>query len=159
MSGDPAETLPWFAGGLCFACLPGCRRCCGGEPGDVWVSDAELDALARHVGMDREELERSYVRRYAGGRASLRERYSGECVLLDERGCRAYPVRPQQCRDYPFWPEILVSRRSWEAEKRRCPGLDQGALHTAAEIERVLATQTDACEREEEAPSRDPTWP
>ena len=153
MSDDPAGTPPWFACGLRFTCLPGCRRCCGGAPGDVWVTDAERGALARQLGMEREEFERRYVRHYASGRASLRERYSGECVLLDEQGCSAYPVRPQQCRDYPFWPEVLASPLDWEAEKRRCPGLDQGALHSAPEIERILATQMEAGDDPQEAPS------
>jgi Fe-S-cluster containining protein len=138
---DRIDETPWYGEGLKFACLPGCRRCCGGAPGDVWVTEAELTAMAASLSVTREEFERCYVRRYASGRASLRERHNGDCVLLDDRGCGAYAARPQQCRDYPFWPEVLDSPLSWEAEKRRCPGLDEGPLHSVAEIDRILRSQ------------------
>ena len=131
----------WFQDGLRFSCIPGCRRCCGGAPGDVWVTEDEIQVIADHLKMDRESFELQYVRRYASGRVSLKERSNYDCILLDDHGCAVYPVRPKQCRDYPFWPELMKSKRAWSAEKKHCPGIDDGDLHAAPKITRILTSQ------------------
>lgn len=42
---------------------------------------------------------------------------SAGCVFLDPFGkCSIYPVRPIQCRTYPFWPSLLEDRETWESE-------------------------------------------
>ncbi|MBI3829632.1 MAG: YkgJ family cysteine cluster protein [Planctomycetes bacterium] len=134
---------PWFAEGVRFTCQPGCRRCCGGAPGDVWVTEAEIAAIAEYMKLAPDEFERSYLRRYASGRASIRERSNGDCVLLDEKGCSVYPARPKQCRDYPFWPEVMATPFAWIAEMNRCPGIGDGELHEAPKIVDLLKTQTE----------------
>jgi uncharacterized protein len=139
---DPeVRTRPWYANGLRFACVRGCRRCCGGFPGYVWVTPEEMDRIADFLKVPREEFRREYVRP-AGRRYSLRERTNNyDCVLLGDEGCTAYPERPQQCRDYPFWPEVVRSRELWEAEGRRCPGIGEGTPTSAAEIDERLREQ------------------
>jgi len=132
---------PWYEDGVRFTCVTGCRRCCGGAPGDVWISDEEIGAIAAHVRQPVDEFEHSNVRRYASGKASLRERYNGDCVLLDEKGCSVYAVRPKQCRDYPFWPEVLETPFSWIAEMSRCPGVGAGELWKAPQIVDLLKSQ------------------
>ena len=136
-----ATEKPWYQEGLRFACVPGCRRCCGGAPGDVWVTEEEITALATNLQMPRDAFERSYVRRYASERTSLRERYNGDCVLLNEHGCSVYKDRPKQCRDYPFWPEIVQNPFSWIAEMSRCPGIGEGDMHDAPKIADLLRSQ------------------
>lgn len=62
------------------------------------------------------------------------------CRLLDEAGrCRVHPVKPAQCRTFPFWDELLDDRRAWRAAKRTCEGIDHpgGREYTAEEIERL----------------------
>lgn len=142
MSSEHLQTQPWYAEGLRFACVRGCRRCCGGFPGYVWVTDEEMDRIADFMHIPRDEFRREYVRP-AGRRYSLRERVDAhyDCVLLGEQGCLAYPVRPQQCRDYPFWPEVVRSRESWEAEGKRCPGIGEGGALPAAHIDELLRAQ------------------
>lgn len=40
------------------------------------------------------------------------------CVFLgDDLKCSIYDARPLQCRTYPYWPRIMHSRETWEAEK------------------------------------------
>ena len=56
------------------------------------------------------------------------------CVFLTDEGCSIYPVRPLQCRTYPFWPYLLEDRAILEAEKASCPGIGEGELHSAGEI-------------------------
>lgn len=140
---NPSE-LPvnlWYKEGLRFTCQPGCVRCCGGDPGDVFVTAEEITALAAHLKMPQTEFEDRHVRHYSSGKMSLMERRNGDCVLLNHTGCSVYEARPQQCRDYPFWPEVLESQQTWIRETRRCPGLNEGTLHPAASIIDLLKKQ------------------
>src|ERR1700710_2942749 len=100
---------PWYKQGVKFSCQAGCVRCCGGAPGDVFVSSDEINAIAAFLKIPVQEFEDIFVRSYSSGRKSLTERRNGDCILLNERGCSVYGVRPKQCRDYPFWPEVMKS--------------------------------------------------
>jgi hypothetical protein len=133
----------WYAAGLRFSCLPGCVRCCTGEPGDVDVTHEDIARIAAYLKIPVDEFEAASVRHYSSGRMSLTERANGDCVLLAKTGCSAYAVRPRQCRDYPFWPEVMRRPAAWKREAGRCPGLNSGALHDAAKIARILAGQQD----------------
>ncbi len=135
----------WYADGLQFECT-GCGHCCRWGEGYVWISEREIHAMANHLGLDVLEFARQYVRR-VGTCYSLKERADYRCVLLDEavgRGdrCRVYPARPTQCRTYPFWREHLKSAKAWQALADDCPGLNQGRLYTADEID-ALARETE----------------
>jgi Fe-S-cluster containining protein len=99
----------------------------------VWVTGADLDRIAAHLGADREDLTATSVRR-VGRRRSLRERPNGDCVFY-ANGCTIYPVRPRQCRTFPFWPEDLTSRRRWERLARECPGIGRGRLWSRREVD------------------------
>lgn len=67
---------------------------------------------------------------------------NGGCVFLTrENTCRIYKVRPTQCRTYPFWPELLCSKRNWDAEKTHCEGINTGAAIPLGKIHAQLARQ------------------
>jgi len=133
---------PWFSEGVRFTCQSGCTRCCGGAPGDVFVTRAEVDAIAAHMKLSINEFEDSYVRHYSSGKMSLIENRNGDCVMLNTgKGCGIYDVRPQQCRDYPFWPEVMRSPFAWLREAQKCPGVNVGDLHEAPRIIDLLKTQ------------------
>ena len=64
-----------------------------------------------------------------------------DCIFLryDAEGsslCTVYPVRPMQCRTWPFWPSNLRDIDSWSLAAVRCPGVNRGPLHRLDEIER-----------------------
>lgn len=141
MSVDPAGA--WFSDGVKFSCQPGCVRCCGGAPGDVFVDEFEIAAIAELLDLPRQEFEDQHVRHYSSGRMSLKERRNGDCVMLkpDGSGCGIYSARPRQCRDYPFWPEIMSSPFNWLKEAQRCPGINQGDVHDAPTIAELLKSQ------------------
>jgi uncharacterized protein len=142
MSGPKFQDETWFKDGVNFSCQPGCVRCCGGAPGDVFISDEELRAIAGFLKMPPEDFDASYVRHYSSGKMSLTERRNGDCILLDGgKGCSVYSVRPQQCRDYPFWPEIMKSPFAWLREAQRCPGINTGETHHAPKILELLKSQ------------------
>jgi Fe-S-cluster containining protein len=129
---------PWYHGGLHFQCTR-CGHCCTGAPGFVWVNEAEVAAIAEHIGAPAEQVEKLHTRTAAGGR-TLREKANGDCVFFDrEKGCTVYPVRPRQCRTWPFWESNLATPENWEETQRRCPGSGQGELIPVEEITRRLS--------------------
>ena len=123
------EKTPWFGDGLSFSCTQ-CGNCCTGPSGYVWFDDDEAQAMADHLGLDVHAFLHKYAAK-ALGRWTLGEvRRDGQydCVFLNEtedgkRGCSIYPVRPTQCRTWPFWPSNTKSRRAWEASAKTCPGM------------------------------------
>ncbi len=131
----PNDKPPWYAEGLRFECRR-CGSCCGGFPGFVWVSDEEADAIARRLGIGREEFLREYCKR-VGRRWTLREVENFNCVMLEGGGCSIYDVRPVQCLTFPFWNQNLRTRRAWDAAARSCRGMNEGELRALAEIERA----------------------
>jgi len=82
-----------------------CQRCgnCCRWPGDVMVTDAEITAIAAHLGMDEDEFIQRFTRLSANRmHLSLAESVDGSCVFLEGKNeCRIQPVKPQQCRGFP----------------------------------------------------------
>ncbi len=134
-----ASQPPWYRDGLRFRCTE-CGDCCTGEPGYVWVNQAEIEALAKRVGLDVEEFEDRYTVS-VGAQRSLRELENGDCVFLHphSRKCTAYEDRPRQCRTWPFWASNVQSPEAWADTCKVCPGSGQGELVPLQEIERRLA--------------------
>ena len=51
------------------------------------------------------------------------------CHFLHEGGCSIHPAKPTQCRIFPFWPELVESRREWlKVARGYCPGIGKGPL-------------------------------
>jgi Fe-S-cluster containining protein len=125
----------WYQDGLHFRCTR-CGNCCTGAPGYVWVTDEELAAIAafRHEPVDEVAgLHTRLVRK----RRTLREKVNGDCVYYEqEAGCTIYPVRPRQCRTWPFWESNVVTPEQWEATCEVCPGAGHGDLIPVEEITR-----------------------
>ena len=128
---------PWYQDGLRFRCTR-CGHCCTGAPGYVWVNDEEVAAIAQHRGQTPAEVEALFTRT-VGRRCSLRERPNGDCVFYDQKaGCTIYPVRPRQCRTWPFWESNVATPEDWERTCAVCPGSGRGELIPAEEITRRL---------------------
>ena len=123
--------------GLRFSCTR-CGHCCCLHPGYVWVRPDEVEKIAAHLGMDVSTFGRRYLRR-VGDRLSITEDARHRCALLGEdKLCTVYPVRPTQCRTFPFWEATLESEAAWTALKSFCPGTDAGELHPVSEIRERL---------------------
>jgi len=129
----------WYRDGLRFRCTQ-CGNCCTGGEGAVWVTAEEMEAIAEHLGKPVGEVRWMDCRKGARG-LSLREHTGGDCVYLDPRtrGCTVYPVRPRQCRTWPFWNSNLRTEEDWKRTQEGCPGAGQGDLHDADEIRRRAA--------------------
>jgi len=115
-----------MAQALRFACQPGCTACCT-QRGFVYLSEADLVRAAEFVGMTAAEFERRYVYR-TRRRLRLRTPRDSQCHFLRGDGCSIHPAKPTQCRIFPFWPELVESRREWNKTARYCPGMGQGPL-------------------------------
>jgi Fe-S-cluster containining protein len=130
-------SVPWYQDGLRFCCTQ-CGNCCTGAPGFVWVNDDEIADIAEHRGESLVEVERLYTRP-VDRRRSLREKANGDCVFYDRAaGCTIYPVRPRQCRTWPFWESNVHTPGDWHRTCQSCPGAGQGDLVPAEEITRRL---------------------
>jgi Fe-S-cluster containining protein len=147
------QKTPWYGDGLRFTCSQ-CGNCCTGGPGFVWASDQEVARLAQHLALSVDETLRRYCRK-VGGRVSFNENRNArgeyDCVFLKEerieqrqgdelvvhvrRSCTVYPVRPLQCRTWPFWESNLSNEAIWAASSQRCHGMNRGRLFTRQEME------------------------
>jgi Fe-S-cluster containining protein len=127
----------WYADGLAFRCTR-CGNCCTGAPGFVWVNDEEVEDIAAFRGETFAETLALYTR-VVGRRRSLREKANNDCVFWDrEAGCTIYPVRPRQCRTWPFWESNVATPATWQETCAVCPGAGQGELISAEEITRRI---------------------
>ncbi|UCG17371.1 MAG: YkgJ family cysteine cluster protein [Phycisphaerales bacterium] len=135
----------WYRGGLRFECTR-CGRCCSGAPGYVWVTKTDIARIARFLGREDDGLDKGTTRR-VGLRHSLTESPDGDCVFLVRENhtvrCSIHPVRPLQCRTWPFWTSNLRSPDAWnEAHRTTCPGINSGKYHDLAHIERLRKART-----------------
>lgn len=133
MSTPETPDGPWYKDGLRFTCTR-CGKCCTGAPGYVWVTDEEVATIAKFRGEPVREFVPLYTR-MARGQRTLKERANGDCVFWDQaHGCTVYPVRPPQCRTWPFWESNVETPEAWERTTDVCPGSGQGKLIPVEEI-------------------------
>ena len=101
-----------------------CSRCtaCCRWPGEVRVSDAEVDAISNFLGLTATQFIADFTRLNQGRTGlTLIEQSDGSCVFLEGKNCRIQPVKPQQCRDFPnLW---------------NCPGFTQLCQARPVELE------------------------
>jgi Fe-S-cluster containining protein len=60
-------------------------------------------------------------------------------VFFRKGRCAIHPVKPTQCRLYPFWFKNVRSREAWEKTVAECPGIGQGPLVTPVDILRQVS--------------------
>ncbi len=116
--------------GFCYAfdasaCESCAGNCCIGESGHIWVSVQKIPEMAAFLKISAEAFIQRYLEK-VGYRYTIKEKVvvEGEydCIFYDrtKRRCEIYPVRPLQCRTYPFWDYF----KDHEEELRKeCPGI------------------------------------
>ncbi len=131
------DSKPWYHKGLKFTCTM-CGNCCKnrGAYAFVYLMPSEVRAIAAHLGLSKKE----FLARHCSsqdGAVTLRTDSPACAFLGPDNRCGIYPVRPVQCRTWPFWRENL-ERAVWDEEVRAdCPGAGRGELHSMEEIERT----------------------
>lgn len=141
MMGTKGTGTKWYAAGLHFECAE-CGGCCSG-PGEgyIWVLRPEIELIAKHLNVTPGEMRRRYLRRVGLRTSIIEHSVTKDCIFLRQVGgcrqCVIYPVRPSQCRTWPFWPENLASANAWNTAALRCPGFNRGRYYSAEEIDRI----------------------
>ncbi len=139
MNGGPLmseKQLPvWYEKGLSFKCT-GCGKCCGKEPGFVWLTEEDIEKASTHLKLSKQDFLKKYTR-FVHGRYSLIELSNYDCVFLKEKRCSIYLARPKQCRQFPFWNDNISSPKAWEEAAKHCEGINhkEAPLLSPAEIE------------------------
>ncbi|MBL8173833.1 MAG: YkgJ family cysteine cluster protein [Bryobacterales bacterium] len=113
-------------GAIQFTCLRGCTACCE-QKGWVYITEEDLRRAAGFLSIEPAEFESRYVVR-TRHRLRLRKPKQSQCHFLRNGGCAIHPVKPVQCRLFPFWPELVSDRGQWQATGHYCPGIGQGPL-------------------------------
>ena len=133
----------WYSCGLHFECT-GCGNCCSGpEEGFIWIVKKEVELLAAHLGLSVDEVKKKYLKRIGFKHSIKEDKITKDCIFLQplkdgSRGCAIYPVRPNQCRTWPFWSFNLHTPDQWNIAADRCPGINRGRLYTMEEIEAIM---------------------
>lgn len=137
--------IPFYNDGLQFECVQ-CHACCRHDPGYVFLSQRDLNRLARGTDLDEASFKEKYTRVVDFGfvkRLSLTEKKNYDCIFWKEGiGCSVYEHRPLQCRAFPFWEANLVDKETWDATGQSCPGVNRGKLHRKEDIESWLRTRS-----------------
>ncbi len=116
------EEYPYaFDTSACATCE---GRCCTGESGYIYVTKAEIFAIAEVLDMDVNEFALKYLFK-KGYKYSIKENKindSYECVFYDREsnGCKIYNARPSQCKTFPFWDYY---KTRVDELKLECPGI------------------------------------
>lgn len=145
-SNKPAtDDPPWYGQGLSFKCTM-CGNCCTGPQGFVWFSPEEGKAIAKFLGISERDFYARYCKKKLN-RWTLDERRlpngDYDCIFLDrdDKGralCGIYPVRPTQCRTWPFWESNLTSKQAWDEAAEDCPGMKHGGNFVPTDQIRII---------------------
>jgi len=98
-------------------------NCCIGDSGYIWVTPKDIENISKFLEMDVEFFKNNFLIK-VGYKFSLKEKpYKNgfACIFFDKKkGCLIYPVRPMQCRSYPFWEYF---KTHFDELKKECPGI------------------------------------
>lgn len=130
----------WYKDGLKFHCT-GCGKCCTGQPGFAWVTLDEIEAIAAYLGLTIDQFARRHLREINGQYALKEHVDTYACTFLDGKACRIYPVRPKQCKTFPWWVQNLETKEDWDEAARYCEGINHAdaPLITIEEITKNLS--------------------
>jgi Fe-S-cluster containining protein len=109
-----------------FECQSGCTKCCE-QQGFVYLTEDDIARLAAYLNLAAADFELRYVFRTKNLRR-LRVPRHAQCEFLVSGGCGVHEAKPTQCRTFPFWPELVGSRRAWHKTAAWCPGIGKGEL-------------------------------
>lgn len=133
------SNLKWYREGLVFKCT-GCGACCTGSPGYVWLTNSDIEALAKELEISREDFLNTYTRLVEGRISLLEDPKNFDCVFLRGKKCTVYTSRPKQCRTFPWWKDNVKSPKAWRQTALGCEGVNHpdGMTYTQQQIDDAL---------------------
>jgi len=131
----------WYGAGLHFECIQ-CGNCCAGpDEGYIWLTRAEIELIADFLEISVGRFREKYLKRVGTRSTIIEQPVTKDCIFLKQiegqKKCSIYPVRPNQCRTWPFWSENLANPAAWNRAARKCPGINRGSAYEFSEIERI----------------------
>jgi Fe-S-cluster containining protein len=127
-----------------FRCTA-CGICCQGR-GSVYFSRPEMAQVARFLKYGRARWKALKEKLIQSEQAGLLIHSAGQsCLFLVNKKCAIYPVRPLQCKSYPFWPSNFQSKASLGELREECPGSlkGSGAFFSLQQVQqKILRTQS-----------------
>ena len=105
-----------------FACQV-CGNCCRGE-GGIFINYRQAEILARFLGLPVDD----FIERYTNPRHGLldiKTDADGFCLFHDRQKhiCGVHEVKPDMCRDWPFFHGMLAEPEGFKIAKFNCPGI------------------------------------
>jgi len=103
------------------ACKECDGNCCIGESGYIWVNQYDIKAISDYMKISEDLFKKTFLIK-VGYRYSIKEKpyKNGFACVFFENGCSIYPVRPNQCRTFPFWDYY---KDKTDELKKECPGI------------------------------------
>lgn len=129
----------FYEQGLRFECQ-GSGKCCTshGEFGFVFLTQEDRRRFARHLNITTTAFTKKYCDRTNGIWHLKEDAQNTDCMFLRNKRCSVYEARPNQCRTWPFWPEVM-NAKAWKSEVASfCPGVGKGRTWSKDEIEREM---------------------
>ncbi len=118
-----------------FECTQ-CGQCCS-RPGVVMMTPVELVKIANSLSVTIEYIQQMCLE-FDGQHWLLEVPEDSHCPFLLNNRCSVHSVKPEQCRTYPFWEEIVETDASWDAEAAFCPGIGHGKSYSLKQIRELV---------------------
>lgn len=101
-----------------------CGNCCK-QDGYVLLEKGEPERIAAYIDTTPKELSRYSVQAVdeLNGHAIIIRDGKG-CPFLKDNLCSIQDVKPKQCSDFPFWPEVYSSQEARDDIQSYCPGFE-----------------------------------
>jgi Fe-S-cluster containining protein len=134
----------FYEQGLRFECQ-GSGKCCTshGEFGFVFLTREDRSRMAKYFKISTTAFTKKYCDQTNGIWHLKEDKSNPDCMFLNKKRCSVYEARPNQCRTWPFWPEVM-NAKAWKAEVASfCPGVGKGRLWSKAEIEASMAADAE----------------
>lgn len=132
----------WWEAGVRFECQ-GSGKCCvsRGEYGFVYMTLKDRKRMAKVLGQPLTKFTEKYCAK-TDGVHHLIDGDGPDCLFLINGKCSVYEGRPDQCRSWPFWPEVMTAKRWKKDVEAFCPGVGKGRIWKAEEIRSIIEAQT-----------------
>jgi Fe-S-cluster containining protein len=111
-----------------FECTQ-CGTCCQGE-GGIYLSREEIDRISHFLNLSQEKFLNKFCLR-KNGKTYIHTREDRYCHFSQKGRCSIHEVKPAPCRQWPFFPPMLIDQINWETARNSCPGLT--LFHTLEE--------------------------
>jgi uncharacterized protein len=103
-----------------FECTQ-CGICCQGE-GGIYLSQEEIERIALFINLSQQNFIEKFCLK-KNGKVYIHIREDGYCHFSQKGRCTIHEVKPAPCRQWPFFPPMLLDQINWETARNSCPGL------------------------------------